>query len=55
MESEIERLILLAECGDSSGVVRQLRRLVPTFNPLPESVVSATVSHAAALAAASQS
>jgi FlaA1/EpsC-like NDP-sugar epimerase len=54
LESEIERLILLAECGDSSSVVQQLRRLVPTFNPLPESAVAATVRHAAALAAASQ-
>ncbi len=54
LESEIERLILLAECGDASSVVQQLRRLVPTFNPLPESAVAATVRHAAGLAAASQ-
>ena len=54
LESEIQSLIMFAERGDSSCVVQQLRRLVPTFNPLPESALMATVRHAAALAGASQ-
>ena len=53
LESQIESLMLLAEGGDAQGVVQQLRRLVPTFNPLPESAVPAVARHTA-LAAASQ-
>jgi len=54
LESEIERLILLAERGEASAVLQQLRRLVPTFNPLTEPVFRPHVHQAAALAAASQ-
>jgi FlaA1/EpsC-like NDP-sugar epimerase len=55
LESEIESLIVLAERGDCAGVLTQLRRLVPTFSPLPESAVPAGMRHAPVLAAVSQS
>jgi FlaA1/EpsC-like NDP-sugar epimerase len=54
LELQIERLMLLAERGDGTGVVHQLRRLVPTFNPLRESTIASVESPATALAEVSQ-
>ncbi|HEX3704844.1 MAG TPA: polysaccharide biosynthesis protein, partial [Vicinamibacterales bacterium] len=54
LELQIERLMLLAERGDGTGVVHQLRRLVPTFNPQRESTTASVEGQTTALAEVSQ-